>query len=159
MIMRLLVLGCLVIAIPVYAQSQLVSNPLKDKPVSVQSDEENRKIREAIKPYIAQAKKTWPEARKRYLKGLPTHHVFAVTVELTDMRGKFEIVFIEVEKIDHEMISGKIASDILIVRGYKKGDALKIRERDILDWTILKPDGSEEGNVVGKYLDSYQKVR
>lgn len=155
MIGRLLISGYLVIAVSVYAQSQPVSTAPKDKPVSVQNGEEERKIREAIKLYIAEARRTWPEAKRRYLKGLPSGHIFAVTVELTDKRGKFEVVFIEVQKIDREIISGKIASEILIVRGYKKGNALKIREKDILDWTIIKPDGSEEGNVVGKYLDSY----
>jgi hypothetical protein len=156
MIARLLVVGWLVIATLVCTQSEAVSHGLKDKPVSIQNDEEEGRIRQAIAPYIAQAKNTWPEVKRRYLKGLPSRQVLAVTVELNDMRGKFEVVFIEVKKITHGMISGKIASDILIVKGYKKGDAFKIGEGDILDWTILKPDGSEEGNLVGKYLDSYR---
>ncbi len=28
-------------------------------------------------------------------------------------------------------------------------------EDELLDWLISKPDGSEEGNVVGKFLDTY----
>ena len=27
---------------------------------------------------------------------------------------------------------------------------------EVLDWTISKPDGTEEGNFVGKFLDTYR---
>lgn len=28
-------------------------------------------------------------------------------------------------------------------------------ETDMLDWPITRPDGTEEGNFVGKFLDTY----
>jgi hypothetical protein len=31
-----------------------------------------------------------------------------------------------------------------------------VSEAELLDWLITKPDGSEEGNVVGKFLDTYR---
>ena len=31
-----------------------------------------------------------------------------------------------------------------------------MKESDVLDWTISKPDGTEEGNFVGKFLDTYK---
>jgi len=42
------------------------------------------------------------------------------------------------------------------VTGYKHGDTYSFPEADLLDWTISKPDGTEEGNFVGKFLDTYQ---
>jgi hypothetical protein len=36
------------------------------------------------------------------------------------------------------------------------GDPYKLSERDLTDWLISKPDGSEEGNVVGKFLDEWK---
>lgn len=42
------------------------------------------------------------------------------------------------------------------LRGFKKGDKLKVEEKDVLDWTISKPDGTEEGNVIGKFLDTWK---
>ena len=27
--------------------------------------------------------------------------------------------------------------------------------QSVIDWTIVMPDGSEEGNVVGNFLDTY----
>ncbi len=45
------------------------------------------------------------------------------------------------------------------VTGYKEGDEFRISKTELLDWTISKPDGSEEGNVVGKFLETYQPHR
>jgi hypothetical protein len=36
------------------------------------------------------------------------------------------------------------------------GDRYATAETELLDWLITKPDGTEEGNVVGKFLDTYQ---
>jgi hypothetical protein len=43
------------------------------------------------------------------------------------------------------------------VDGYKRGDAYQFPESALTNWAIRKPDGSEEGNVVGKFLDECQK--
>ena len=43
--------------------------------------------------------------------------------------------------------------------GYHLGDDYKFPESDLRDWMIAKPDGTEEGNVVGKFLDSYEPPR
>ena len=34
---------------------------------------------------------------------------------------------------------------------------IEFNEKDILDWLIAKPDGSEEGNFIGKFLDTLNK--
>ena len=31
-------------------------------------------------------------------------------------------------------------------------------ESELVDWVITHPDGIEEGNVVGKFLDEWQKT-
>lgn len=48
---------------------------------------------------------------------------------------------------------------MLGVTGYKRGDPHDLPEAEIVDWLISRPDGSEEGNVVGKFLDEWQKTR
>jgi hypothetical protein len=42
----------------------------------------------------------------------------------------------------------------MIVSGFKLGQTYTFNESDLIDWFISKPDGSEEGNVVGKFLDT-----
>ena len=53
-------------------------------------------------------------------------------------------------------IQGILASDLELIRNHTKGEKLNCSESEILDWTITKPDGTEEGNFVGKFLDTYQ---
>ena len=138
----------------VFAQDpQLSPNAPKDTPATVASGALPA-LEEAIAPYIAEAKRTYPSARERFLAGLPNGQSFFVTTRLHDGSGTFEQVFIGVRSIDNGVITGRVWSDINRVQGYKLGDNYTFTEADILDWLITHPDGSEEGNFVGKYLDS-----
>ncbi len=110
----------------------------------------------AIAPYVAVARETWPAARRRFLGGLPRGHVLFVTTRLYDAQGRWESAFIRVRSIRKGMIGGQIATQLQLVKTYKPGDAYSFREEGLLDWMISKPDGTEEGNVVGKFLDTYQ---
>ena len=95
-------------------------------------------------------------ARARFLSGLPKGELFLVTTPLRD-NNYAEVVFVLVDRIEGTQIVGRIASRINLVKGFRNGDAYQLAESDILDWTITKPDGSEEGNFVGKFLDTYQR--
>ncbi len=149
----------LVMLVAVRAQ-ELAPNAPKDKPVGATaatlSDYEK-----AIAPYIKEAKKTYPEAKKRFLAGLPAKHYFYVTTRIKDPDGKFEQVFIYVTSLDEEKksITGRISNPLAVVRTFKPGQTISFAETEIIDWTIARPDGSEEGNYVGKFLDEYQKKK
>ena len=45
------------------------------------------------------------------------------------------------------------------VRGFRYGQPYSFREADLVDWMVSRPDDSEEGNVVGNFLDSYTPPR
>jgi hypothetical protein len=124
-----------------------------DKPVPVRA-EGLSKFEAAIAPYVAQAKSTYPLAKSKFLTGLPEGQSFFVTTQLR-RNGLVEQVFVAVGSIDGDMISGRIWSDVQLVPGFKHGDAYRLPEAEIIDWLITYPDGSEEGNVVGKFLDTY----
>lgn len=130
-------------------------NAPKDKPVSARATEV-RQFEEAIKPYIEKARKTYPQAKERFLKGLPSKHTFFITTRLFDDARRFEQVFIAVKEIKDGKIKGLIWSDVQLVPGYRKGDSYTFAESELIDWTISRPDGTEEGNFVGNFLDSYQ---
>jgi hypothetical protein len=127
----------------------------EDKPQAL-SAEQVKKFEEAIKPYVEKARKTYPDARKRFLAGLPPKHSFYITTRLHDEQGRFEQVFIAVKEIKEGTIKGIIASDITTITKYKFGDLYSFPESELMDWTIALPDGSEEGNFVGKFLDEYK---
>jgi uncharacterized protein YegJ (DUF2314 family) len=108
----------------------------------------------AIAPYVAQARATYPQAKQRYLAGLPADQAFFVTVELKDDNGLSERVFLAVDRIEEGNIAGRIWNDVALVQGYALHQPYTVAEADIQDWLIAHRDGTEEGNFVGKYLDS-----
>lgn len=126
-----------------------------DKPVSA-NEKSLKKYEDAIAPYVKKAKQTLPRAKRRFLKGLPEKEKFFVTIKLFSKDGKYEQVFVLVEKWEGQKIEGILSSDVALIPDFKKGDKLTCNEADVLDWTISKPDGSEEGNYVGKFLDTYK---
>lgn len=126
----------------------------KDKPVHTSTAAGAAELARAIAPYVEQGRTSYPDAKRRYLAGLPPSHGFYVMTTLHSP-GAEEMVFIAVTSIQGDQITGRIASDILSAAGYKTGDVYKLSEHDLIDWLISKPDGSEEGNVVGKFLDKW----
>jgi len=154
--LTIIVLGVSILAVAQQPTPEINISPNapKDKPIDVRSGETQR-FDEAIKPSVEMAKKTYPKAKESFLRGLPPKQSFFITTRLHDSRGKFEQVFIAVKEIKDGRVKGMIASDIQIVSGYKSGDLYTFPESELVDWTITKPDGSEEGNFVGKFLDTY----
>jgi len=158
--MKRLFLTCLLlIACAVLGQSQQPKpspTPPPDRPSEVTADE-IKQFEESLKPYIEKARQTYPDAKKRYLAGLPKGQWFSLTTKIYDEQGRFESVFIAVREIKDGVVKGVIASEMNLVTKYKLGEAYSFAEKDLLDWTISHPDGTEEGNFVGKYIESLQK--
>jgi hypothetical protein len=127
-----------------------------DKPVGAATTERQKQIESAMAPYIAQARATYPDARGRFLAGLPPRHSFFVTVPLTDVTGRRETVFLAVDSLARDSVFGRIWNQIHVVQGYRLRDPYVTAEMDLLDWLITRPDGTEEGNFVGKFLDTYR---
>jgi len=131
-------------------------NAPQDQPKQAETLDQVAKLDLAIKPYVEKARQTYPEAKRKFLAGLPPKETLFVTTRLHDSEGRIEQVFIAVKEIKDDTIKGVIWSQINTVTGYQLGDSYSMKEKDLLDWTISKPDGTEEGNFVGKFLDSYQ---
>ena len=131
----------------------LSPNAPADKPVDIHAGE-LQKFDSLIAPYVAKARKSLPDAKKKFQKGLKKGEVFFLTIRIYDSDKKYEQVFIRVKEWKGEKISGTIANDLGVVKEYKNGQLVEFTEKEVLDWLISKPDGSEEGNFVGKFLDT-----
>ena len=140
---------------PLSPSQELSPNAPADKPVEIKNDEQLRALEKAIEPYVHKARATLPNAKHKYQAGLATGEIFFVTTKLANPDGRFEMVFVKVIKWQGETIEGALASDTPKIHR-TLGEIVTVNERDVLDWTISKPDGSEEGNVVGKFLDTYK---
>lgn len=136
----------------------LAPNAPVDKPLDTRGEAAAEALRIAEAPYRQKARETYPDAKRRFLAGLPAGHAFFAVTQLHD-GPVTEQVFVSVATIRDGQISGRIASDIQAVKGFKRSDPHSFPESELVDWLISRPDGSEEGNFVGKFLDERQSPK
>lgn len=126
-----------------------------DRPVAV-GDSAAAAFFASLAPRVGRARAAWPEVVARFRRGLPAGSTLFVTTRLRDAGGRVEQVFVAVDRMAAGEVAGRVWSDIQLVDGFRKGQPVSVQEQDILDWTITLADGSEEGNYIGKYVDSLQ---
>jgi Uncharacterized protein conserved in bacteria (DUF2314) len=117
-----------------------------------------------IAPYVAKARATYPAAKKRFFAGLPKGWRFEVWLRLyqSDKSAKqtgAEDCFVEVERIQDGRVFGILKNQPLIMRGYTRGDRVTAPESEVRNWMFVRPDGTEEGNIVGKFLEKHYKTQ
>jgi hypothetical protein len=111
----------------------------------------------AEKPYIEKGRATYPAAKRRFLAGLPRGYAFQIRKRLTDVGSvDFEEVFVHVDTIRDGVVHGRILNKPEVVRSFHQNQQVSFPESEVLDWTIVHPDGQEEGNYVGKFIDTYK---
>ena len=142
-------------SVPPLVPAVTQNNSPQDKPVASNA-EQLKKFEDAIAPYVKKARETLPDAKKKYLAGLPKDQTLYVTIKLYDPSKKYEQAFVKVTSWKGEIIQGILSSELSLIHNHSKFEKLTCNESEILDWTISKPDGTEEGNFVGKFLDTYQ---
>jgi hypothetical protein len=107
---------------------------------------------EEVERAKAQARATLPSAIERFKRGLPFGDRFIVSFTL----GKriHEGVFISVESIEGEIVTGALVSKPVANPDYVFGQRLNVTLGEIYDWTIIDPAGVEEGNYVGTAIEA-----
>lgn len=110
-----------------------------------------------MRPYIEEARRTYPQAKARFQSGLPAGYRFFVTVDLQEKNAQ-ENAFMAVRKISDGRITAVLATKLVKLTSHHYGEELVFPESEVLDWTITSPDGKEEGNFVGKFLDEYYRT-
>jgi len=124
-----------------------------DRPVYAKGSEIKR-LYKKMEPYIKKARATYPEAKKRWQNTLPEGHYFFLVTRIRDQKGVEEQVFISVHEIKHGIVKGFIFNKPSYVSGYRFKQAYSFPENELIDWVITKPNGEQDGNFVGKYLES-----
>jgi len=131
----------------------------RDRPVTATFRCQLEALRRAIAPLSAAGRASFPAARERFERGLPPHHTFFVSTWVHDSAGREELVFVAVDSVtgarDATQIAGRIWSPVELVRGFRYRQPYTFGIANLVDWMIAKPDGSEEGNEVGKFMDTY----
>jgi hypothetical protein len=158
----ILLAGIALHATPASAQTsapRLSPNAPEDRPVVATAECQWQAMLKAIEPYVAQARLSYPDARRRFLSRAQPVRPFLATTQLHDAKGHHEQVFVEVDSIVGARIFGTIGNPINLVQGYRNGQKYSFDDAELLDWTFANPDGSEEGNVVGKFIETYTPPR
>jgi len=152
----------LIIATPVHGQRSVdvAPNAPQDRNVRATLRCQAAAMKAAIAPLSAAARASFPAARERFERGLPPRHTFFATTWLHDNLEHEELVFIAVDSVsgtgDATRIAGRIWNPVNIVRGYSYRQPYSFPAADLVDWMVARPDGSEEGNEVGKFMDTYE---
>jgi len=112
-------------------------------------------------PLVAQARATYPDAKARFLAGLPPQHSFFVVTYLRDSLDQRERVFIAVDSAEagagpEARIYGRIWNEIHLVHGFAPFQTYSFHQGELLDWMFSRPDGTEEGNLIGNFLDTWE---
>jgi hypothetical protein len=148
--------------VPASAQAparRLSPNAPEDRPVSATAVCQWQAMLKAMEPYVAQARQSYPDARRRFVgRAQPVRPLF-VTTQIHDAKGHHEEVFVAVDSIVGARIFGTLSSPIDIVQGYRYRQPYDFDDSELVDWTFANPDGSEEGNVVGKFIETYTPPR
>ncbi len=108
-------------------------------------------------PYIEEAKRTYPQAKARFQSGLPAGYSFLVTIDLHE-NNLHENAFMAVRKISDGKVTAVLATKLMRVKSHQYGNVYIFPESEVVDWTIMSPDGKEEGNFVGRFLDEYYRT-
>ncbi|HET9066126.1 MAG TPA: hypothetical protein VFN22_09950 [Gemmatimonadales bacterium] len=146
-----------VLVLPVAAQDpQIAPNAPADCALALSATQQDQ-IDVALAPLFAEARRTWPAVRDRYRQGLPGERSLFVTTRIFDPDGRNETVFIAVDSVASNRITGRIWNRLMSVRSFRPRQQISFADSLLLDWTITQPDGSEEGNAVGKFLDRCQQ--
>ena len=134
----------------------MADNAPADQPWMATTDTAAARLFALLEPCRRVALAAWPEAKRRFAAGLPPQHTMFVTARLRDRAGRAEQVFVAVDAIDGGRVAGRLWSDVGAVEGYRRGQPLSLAEAEVVDWMVARPDGTEEGNWMGRFIDAYQ---
>lgn len=124
-----------------------------DRPHGMADKQQIAAYERDLAPLIKKGRATYPAAKEKFLRGLPPRHSFAGRYRFIGKAGRFEDAFVNVESIAKGKIHGRIANFMSVVQNRKQGDVVVIPESEIQDWLIIRSDGTEEGNIIGKTLE------
>ncbi len=139
----------------VVPEPALADNAPTDEPVGATAGSVSA-MGKMLAPCVTKARAAFPGAAQRFKAGLPEGQSLFVVTVLHDSTGKFEQVFVAVDSIGKTDVYGRIWNQITIVKGYQLRQPYTVPQGEIIDWMISKPDGSEEGNWSGKFLDAWR---
>jgi hypothetical protein len=155
---QLLLLGsALLPGLTSLAQTPLTPVVLTDAPTApVGIREKMVRADSALAEPLQQARRTLTQARKRYAAGLSNGEKCLVMVRVQASDTSFR-------QVQARVIGWRNGAVQALISPAPKAPVTDLRpvsfpETAVLDWTILQPNGRQEGNFIGRYLDMTRQM-
>jgi hypothetical protein len=106
---------------------------------------------------LKEARRTLGQTRQRFLRGLPTDAQLYLTARILNESAVPAPVVVRVNSWE----PGRVAGQMVRLDAEGKPVAIAPAEFDeaaILDWAILRANGAEEGNYLGKFLELEERL-
>lgn len=106
---------------------------------------------------LKEARRTLPQARQRFARGLPAGAQLYLTARVLNEAAVPAPVVVRVTSWE----SGQVAGQVVRPEADGRSAAAAFAEFDeaaILDWAILRANGAEDGNYLGKFLELEERL-
>ena len=112
----------------------------------------------ALADPMREALRTLPQAKKRFLAGLPEGDQFLLSVRVIATDTSFRRVSARVLGWHGTTVQALLLPDTAGAAGPAEPMPVSFSETAVLDWTLLRASGREEGNYVGRYTDTARQL-
>ena len=112
----------------------------------------------ALADPVREALRTLPQAKKRFLAGLPQGDQFLLSVRVIATDTSFRQVSARVLGWHGGTVQALLLPDDADSANPGEPQPVSFPETAVVDWTLLRASGREEGNYVGRYLDTSRQL-
>ena len=156
-VLPLLIGAALVLALPLAAQGPMpVVLTAATAPASVRPA--LARDATALADPVREALRTLPQAKKRFLAGLPNGDQFLLSVRVIATDTSFRQASARVLGWHGNTVQALLLPDAASAPGAAEPVPVSFPETAVVDWTLLRASGREEGNYVGRYTDMARQL-
>ncbi|MDB5233628.1 MAG: hypothetical protein JWR44_621 [Hymenobacter sp.] len=112
----------------------------------------------ALADPVREALRTLPQAKKRFLAGLPEGDQFLLSVRVIATDTSFRQVSARVLGWHGNTVQALLLPSSTDSAAPTEPLPVSFPETAVVDWTLLRASGREEGNYVGRYIDTSRQM-
>ena len=112
----------------------------------------------ALADPVREALRTLPQAKKRFLAGLPDGDQFLLSVRVAASDTSFRQVSARVLGWRGNTVQALLLPENASSATPAEPMPVSFPETAVVDWTLLRASGREEGNYVGRYTDTARQL-
>ena len=112
----------------------------------------------ALADPVREALRTLPQAKKKFLAGLPSGDQFLLSVRVIATDTSFRQVSARVLGWHGTTVQALLLPDATNAASPAEPVPVSFPETAVVDWTLLRASGREEGNYVGRYIDTSRQM-